>query len=556
MPGRDLSADLFGAAPAAGPRDLSAELFDTPAPARQPMSRLEKLGRGAMDPINGGAQLLANLLPKGVVDAGNRANNWLADKTGLVARLPEGGIDQQVREAEADYAARRAAAGESGIDGYRLLGNLLSPANAAMALRAPVAASLTGRAGIGAATGAASSGLAPVGSGDFWNEKGKQVATGAAVGGALPAVASGLARMVSPNASRNPNLQLLRNEGVTPTIGQALGGFAGRVEEKLQSVPLMGDAINAARGRAGEEFQEAAFNRALAPVGQKLPAGLSGRDAVAHTENVLRQSYDDVLTRIGAIPADQAFASKVSNLQQMVGRDVLSKQAKKKFQMVLNDVQSAFDNGVLTSEGFKRVESQLGSDFRKLTSSQDIYDGRLAPAVKQLQEELRDLLQRQAGGAADDLKATNTAWANFKRVQTAAARVGAEGGEFSPAQFQSAVRALDKSKDKGAFARGSALGQDLGDAGRSVLTGKVADSGTAGRAMLGVGALGSSYLLNPAIAAGLLGGAGAYLSPAQRALVAAVASRPAAAQPAAKALRKVAPMFIPGAAQLGLQVAE
>ena len=54
------------------------------------------------------------------MSAGNRLNNWLADKTGLVARLPEGGVDQQVREAEAAYQQRRAAAGESGIDWMRL----------------------------------------------------------------------------------------------------------------------------------------------------------------------------------------------------------------------------------------------------------------------------------------------------------------------------------------------------------------------------------------------------------------------------------------------------
>lgn len=560
MAGRDLSAELFDSTPAPkGGRDLSADLFgDAPAPARAaaPLSRMEKLGRGLMDPISGGAQLLTNLLPEGVVRAGNQANNWLADKTGLVARLPEGGVDQQVREQEADYAARRAAGGESGIDGYRLLGNVLSPANAAIALRAPAAASLAARVGVGAAGGAASASLAPVGEGEFWSEKGQQAATGAALGGLLPAAGAGLARVVSPNASRNANLQLLRREGVTPTIGQALGGRLGAAEEKLQSLPIVGDAISSARGRANGQFQEAAVNRALKPIGQKLPDGLSGRDAIVHTENVLRQSYDDVLTRIGAIPRDQQFATKVADLQKLVNKDVLSKDAKRTFQMVLNDVESAFDNGILTSEGFKRVESQLGADARKLGGSQNIYEGRLAPAVRQLQEELRGLLQRQAGGAADDLKAVNTGWANFKRVQNAAAKLGAEDGEFSPAQFQNAVRALDKSKDKGAFARGSALGQDLGDAGRSVLTGKVADSGTAGRALLGVGALGSSYLLNPAVAAGLLGGAGAYLSPAQRALVAAVASRPQAAQGAANTLRKTAPVLIPGAAQLGLQVRE
>jgi hypothetical protein len=133
-------------------------------------------------------------------------------------------------------------------------------------------------------------------------------------------------------------------------------------------------------------------------------------------------------------------------------------------------------------------------------------------------------------------------------VQAAAGRVGAEDGSFTPAQFQSAVRALDKSKDKGAFARGSALGQDLGDAGKSILGGKVPNSGTADRSanmgMLAVGLANPSLLLAP------FGGAALYNPLIQRALVAAAASRPAAAQPAAEAFRKAAPMLIPGLTQL------
>lgn len=534
---------------------VSAVTAGAPAQAVAPLSRMEKIGRGMRDPIDGGAQLLANLLPKGMVDAGNRANNWVADKTGLVARIPEGGVDQLVRQQQREYEARRVAGGESGIDGYRLLGNVVSPANAALALRAPAAASLVGRVALGAGSGAASGALAPVGEGDFWSEKGKQAATGAAVGGALPTLLGGLARVVSPNASKNPNVALLRQEGVTPTIGQAMGGAVNKIEERSMSVPFVGDAIRSARGRANGQFQAATHNRALEPIGQRLPEGLSGREAVEYTEGVLRQSYDDVLHRIGAIPADQAFASKLASLGQMVNRAVLSRDAKQKFGTVLSDVQGAFGpNGMLTSDGYKTLESALGSDFRKLTSSQDIYDGRLAPAVKQLQQELRDLLKRQAGPNADELAAVNSGWANFKRVQRASGALGAQDGQFSPAQFQNAVKALDKSKDKGAFARGSALGQDLGDAGKAVLTNTVANSGTADR-LMNAGAIGS-WFVNPAIPLSALGGAGLYLPAVQRALVAAAASRPAAAEPTAKALRKVAPMFIPGAAQLGVQARE
>lgn len=518
----------------------------------EPISRMDKFIQGVRDPIDGGAQLLTHLLPDSVVRGGNNLNNWLADKTGLVARLPEGGVDQQVRDSNRKYEARRAAAGESGFDGYRALGGIASPVNLAMLGATPAAATLAGRIGVGAINGAASASLNPTtGDGDFWSEKARQVGMGAGIGAVLPGVFGAAARFISPRASTNPSVALLRSEGVTPTIGQTLGGFANKVEEKLQSAPLVGDAIRSARGRANGQFQAATFNRALAPIGEELPAGMAGRDAINYTEGLLKQRYDDVLNRIGAIPADQTFGAKLSSLGQMVNRAMLSPDAKAKFSTVLNDVQSGFQNGALTSDGYKTLESALGADIRKLTSSQDIYDGRLAPAVKQLQQELRDLLQRQAGQSADELSAVNTGWANFKRVQRAASTLGAEDGQFTPAQFQSAVRAMDKSKDKGAFARGGALGQDLGDAGKAVLTNTVPNSGTVDRAM-NIGGL-IAAATNPKLLLGPIAGAGLYLSPIQRALVSAASSRPAAAQPAAEALRKASPMFLPAALQLGLQ---
>ncbi|MEG7603096.1 hypothetical protein, partial [Listeria monocytogenes] len=88
----------------------------------------------------------------------------------------------------------------------------------------------------------------------------------------------------------------------------------------------------------------------------------------------------------------------------------------------------------------------------------------LGDAYKQLQSELRDLVTRSNPAHADELKAINTGWASFKRIQNAAAKVGSEEGVFTPAQLQNAVRALDRSKDKARFAEGNALMQDLSGA--------------------------------------------------------------------------------------------
>lgn len=552
--------DTQGAKPS-GQRNLS-DLIAGRSAAPEPLSRTEKVVFGMADPIHGGAQLLSNAMKTPFSAAAplamgiDKLNNWLADKTGLVSRIPEGGVDKMVREREQKYQERRAAQGEEGFDGYRLTGNVFSPANLAIASRAPAAASLLGRMGSGAAVGATSAAFNPVASDptmDFVDEKLKQVAVGGLTGGAFPLLTAGLGRVISPNASKNANIELLRKEGVNPTIGQTLGGWANAAEEKLQSVPIMGDMISRARRGANSQFEKAAFDRALKPIGQELPKGVTGRDAVALVETTLGDKYDEVLTKIGAVKPDAAFTSKIADLKDMVNSAGMPKAAKQKFDFVLQELKEATSKGgVITSDAYKMLESSLSTKAKKLAGSQDIYDDKIGTAVTQLKAELQDMLKRQAGAHAEDLRAVNAGWANFKRVQNAAGKLGADEGNFSPAQFQNSVRALDKSKDKGAFARGTALGQDLGDAGKKVLGSKVPDSGTPGRLMMsGLTAGGAGMAINPVIPAGLAAGGALYTQPAQRALVALLTQRGESAEAIAEILRRNAAYLGGAAAPVG-----
>lgn len=166
---------------------------------------------------------------------------------------------------------------------------------------------------------------------------------------------------------------------------------------------------------------------------------------------------------------------------------------------------------------------------------------------------MRRMLVRSNPNQAQELGALNTAWANFKRVQRAAAGVGAEDGMFSPAQLQSAVKALDRSKDKGQFARGNALMQDLSDPAKAILGSKVPDSGTPGRLAAG----GLTFLDPTGIAPWAMGaGAAAYLRPSQNALTYLMTQRPQMAQPISNALQQSSPMLVPLGSQIGLQALE
>ena len=526
---------------------------DAPKPKSAPMSRTQKLVQGVRDPLDGAAQLLYNAMPQGLQQAGNRLNNWLADNTGLVARVGAGGADQMVRESNKAYEDQRKAAGESGIDGWRLLGNVVSPVNLAIASKLPQAASVAGRFGAGALGGTASALINPATSDkDFLTEKAQQTAMGAVAGGIVPAIGAGLSRVISPKASTDPALALLRSEGVRPTIGQTLGGGANRLEEKAISLPFVGDAIANARRGAAAELNDAVANRALAPIGQKLPKGLQGREAVAHVQQTLSDAYESLLPRM-TVKADQAFGREIGSLRQMVNTGSMDPKAAKLFdRIVQNDVMGKFrGQSSLTGKTLKAVESDLSAQIGRLQQSTDADSRLVADALREVQSSLRGLVTRSNPQLADELGRINQGWANFKRLERAAGYVGAEDGLFSPGNLQSAVKALDKSKDKGRFARGDALMQDLSDAAKSRLGDKIPNSGTADRLMSG-GVLGAGFL-NPMIPGSFLAGAGLYSSPMQSVLRGAVTARPQGAQAVAGLLNQTSPVLAPAGGLLALQ---
>src|SRR6516164_6620254 len=88
-------------------------------PAGDRRSVFERLGTGAMDPIHGTAQLLSHAPGASYV---NRFNNYLADLGVPLARIPEGGVDEMVRQREEEI--QKARGGETGTDWWRVAGSL------------------------------------------------------------------------------------------------------------------------------------------------------------------------------------------------------------------------------------------------------------------------------------------------------------------------------------------------------------------------------------------------------------------------------------------------
>lgn len=502
--------------------------------------------RGMMDPINAGAQLLAKITPSRIEESVNRFNNWLADRGVPLQRLPEGGVSQQITEAEKQYQAERAAAGETGVDWSRLAGNILSPANLAVAAKIPQAATLGGRVLTGAGTGAYFGAAQPVTQGDFWTEKGKQVGMGAAVGGALPLATGAVARVIRPQTS--PEVQQLMKAGVTPTPGQIMGGRTKIAEEKLMSLPLLGDAIASAKTKNLDQFQRAAYQRALDPIGEKAGPEV-GRRGIESVHNALTNAYEKILPKV-QFKADQQFAQELNTVKQMV--NTLPKEHARFFEQTLK--RELFGRmtpqGNMSGASLKAVESRLG-EIAKNYSGRGGFEGDIGNAIKEVQSIVRANLERANPQMAGELAKVNAGWANYAILRDAASKQGAKEGIFTPAQLASSVLANAK-KGTGALGKarvseGKALMQDLTEAGQKVLSQEYPDSGTFGRMALGLGTIGAGSQLSPAALAGTGLASLAYLPGGRQTIASLMTQRPAMALPISESVRRLGPILTPGA---------
>lgn len=505
----------------------------------KPLSMGERVLKGVMDPLEGGAQLLERVVPQGARDSINALNNRLAEY-GVVAPVGKDGVGADVARREREYAARLAATPgfeEGGIDWARAGGNVLSPVNIPFGM---VGAGRGLVSGAGAMTaGAAGAMLAPSARGDgedgrYWREKAGAAAAGAGTAGLL----RGLSRVASPAASRDPNVQLLRREGVSPTIGQMAQGHASAAEQRLSSAPILGAAITSGRNRAIDEFNRAVGNRALRSIGAEVPKGMApGHEMVSFVDEALGAAYDRVLPNIRG-QLDAPFQGNIATVRQMA-QSMPDSQRNQLNRIIRDQIQKRFTNqGLASGETIKEIESELGRLARGYMRDPNYDNRRMGTAIRELQANLRDMVTRQNPAYADELQNINRGWAELVRLETAAGKAGTREGVFSPAQYLSAVRQADPTLRRRGFSKGEALGQDIGRAAQQVLGTTVPDSGTVGRAALGLGVLGGSYALHPGIMLAEIGSTLPYFGPVQRGLARAIADRPDWAPAAAGALRR------------------
>lgn len=395
----------------------------------------------------------------------------------------------------------------------KLGGNIYSATSGAAARVLPRAAAVLAPTAGAAASGAALTTLTtPTREGESGAEN---AGIGAAASVAADTLLRGAGRVVRPLTQRSGNTQALMDEGIVPTVGQGAGAnsFVGRIEQRLESLPLVGDVIRNARQRPVEELNVAAIRRAL-PLNEQGRVTASGRESVQRAQEILSTGYDDVLTRVTARP-DLDFYRAVLTARNDPDIALPRELQTRLLDIVREGVTTRTRNGTMSGDLAKRFDSRLGAMARRYAGSNDGDQRAFALALRDVQGAFRDLMERGATGAdADLLRGLNRNYANLLRVERAASYVGAEGGTFNASQLQSAVRALDSSRNHRQFAQGRALMQDLSDPAYAALRDTVRNSGTTDRALLAWAA--SHPLQAVGLGAAAIPTAALYSRPGQR----------------------------------------
>lgn len=407
---------------------------------------------------------------------------------GLVTDLtPEDRALLEGGRAFQDEGGMAATVGSIGADvGMSLApGALVTKATAAAPLLARTMSQIGLGAGYGALTSPEDRTAGAVGGG-----------VGTAAGMGINRLAGGL---IKPFVSKDA--QALMAQGIQPTPGQAIGGAVNTAEQKLKSLPLIGDVIRSGRDRAVNEFNEKAIQTAV-------PGATGfGDEALIAARKTLGDQYEDVLGKLPNITMDRGAivtaateaagdaSLGLSNASKKYIRDYVGK----------NLIGRSQD---ISGETAKRVESDLLKVITRLRGSADSEQRGIADALSKVHDAWRTSLANTAEvvqpGAGKALSDANASWRAFSALDRAGGYRGNQNlagnetaGRFTPNSLRRSIEASDVSQNNNvtrALRGGDAPFQRLNTLtrqGERVLGDSVPDSGTATRMMYGAGALGA-----------------------------------------------------------------
>lgn len=334
------------------------------------------------------------------------------------------------------------------------------------------------------------------------------------------AISTGLGKALPPVTEKAKELI---KKGVPLTIGQSVGGGMRKLEESFKSLPFLGDPIIESEVRAVKGFNKAVFERVLEPLKKygldtkkELKGVLNGNQLYTKSSEIIEKGYDELVPKL-----------KFPTLKdlQPIYDDIILKQAEFMPKNLNNSYLRDMDeivyanfnkDGVLTGQGFKKIQSGLRRKMRNLSKSTSEIERGYARSYGDVLEGLSDTLKKENPDLAPKLNDLDFSFKMLNLVGGAVERGTKREGTFTSSNLLDAVKAGDASLRRKDLRKGEALFQDLGNLG-TTLNVTLPDSGTATRlglnslvttGGLGGGAIyaGADPLATGLLTGGLLGG--------------------------------------------------
>lgn len=292
---------------------------------------------------------------------------------------------------------------------------------------------------------------------------------------------------------RNPQVQALRDAGVELTVGQSVGdsGWLGAGIKKLEdagtSLPFVGNMIDARRVEGLRGFNDAAFRQAAAPGAQITGRGAEGMGQV-------RQSVSDAYSRaLDPVTIDAMDPALINDLGAVIANAQRIPNVNSAQDAAMAGLQSRVEGAVdpltdtISGRGFQEAYRGLGRTGRERANGD--YGHEIGQVMRQGQDALGEALERQNPGAFDGFLEANAANRRANVLADALKNAGNQGEELvTPAQLNRAdIGSTSRLEGKINSAAGNRPFYDLATAGQAVLPSKLPDSGTATRALAGLG---------------------------------------------------------------------
>lgn len=280
--------------------------------------------------------------------------------------------------------------------------------------------------------------------------------------------------------------------GINLTPGQMTGG--GGFEQTVSGLPIVGSQIRARRNETLDQFNLAAFDEGLKPIGARVSA--PGQTGIAEAQQAVEGAYRDALDGVTLMP-DTTFVQQVRG--PAYGKLSKLRDVGPELQQEVDSIftRHAGPNGELSGEGLQMALQdlqKLKTDYKTDTR----WRTQIAPQLDEISDGYSGLLERQFPENFQKFKQANEAYRNVSILEKAV-DTATDGDMFNPGKLRQATReGTTRFGGKKASARGDRPFNALVMSSLDVipkkyddvtLTGRFAAPAVAGGAGLGYGGI-------------------------------------------------------------------